>query len=54
MDRERTYRLLDSAVAVFVQLEKDWDEELAAGYPFRDSLDELIIRLVDWRDSFRE
>jgi hypothetical protein len=54
MDRTKMYRLLDSAVTVFVQLEKDWDEELAAGYPFLDSLDELIIRLIDWRDSFRE
>ncbi|WP_165859282.1 hypothetical protein [Desulfofundulus salinus] len=46
--------MLDLVIERLMELEKDLAEELAAGYPFRDSLDELIIRLVDWRDSFRE
>ncbi|MGB9804326.1 hypothetical protein [Desulfofundulus sp.] len=47
------YRLLNQIIADFAALRENWTEELGSGYPFSEDLDELIVRLVMWRDSVR-
>ncbi|SHE95502.1 hypothetical protein SAMN02745218_01124 [Desulfofundulus australicus DSM 11792] len=47
------YRLLNLLIADFAALRDSWTEELGSGYPFSEDLDELIIKLVKWRDSVR-
>lgn len=47
------YRVLDLLIADFAALRDCWTEELGNSYPFSDDLDELIIKLVIWRDSVR-